>query len=203
MRKHLIMYLCFVLVILGSSVAAASSKVLVAPTADITRNGTIEVDFRHNRGLSSLELQAGIYPGISVGVKQNFGGAFFGTARIAFSEEGENRPAFAVGGEFSVEKPNIYAVVSKQLGTPGLRGHLAFGLGRYSRGMAGLTMVLNPIRVNNPQGLSLPTTSLFLDYDGQGLNTGISAKFSPELSTDLAWAFGHGLSFGVNVRLAF
>lgn len=203
MPKRRIVFFWIIVMLLCSTAIASASRVLGSPTADVTPTGMVEIDFLQNRGLSSLELQAGIYPGISIGAKQNFGGAFFGTARVALSEEESDRPGFALGGEFSVGKPHIYAVLSKQLGGPSLRGHLAFGLGRYSRGMAGLTMMLNPVRVNTQQGLTLPTTSLFLDYDGQGLNTGITAQFSPEFKTDLAWAFGHGLSFGVNFKLAF
>lgn len=203
MRNTLIAFLCLAVLLMGSSVGMSASNVLVTPTADVLPTGLMEINFLQNRGLSSLQLQAGVYPGVSVGLKQNFGGSLFATARVALLEEEVDRPAFALGAELSLEKPNVYAVLSKQLGGPALRGHLAFGLGRYSRGMAGLTMVLNPIRVNNKQGLTLPTTALFLDYDGQGLNTGITAQFSPELKTDLAWAIGHGISFGVNLRLAF
>ncbi len=176
---------------------AIASKVLVMPTGDVPVE-TLEMDFLYHRGLNSLGAQIGFYPGLSAGLRQDFGGQLYATVKAAIIEETQNRPAFALGGELSVNRTHLYAAVSKQLGNPSLRGHVAFGLGRYSRGMAGMTLMLNPVKVNNA-----PTTSLFMEYDGQGINGGLIARFSPELKANLGIAFGHGLSAGLNYKVAF
>lgn len=177
---------------------AMGSKVLVVPTADVLAQGNLELDYVYHRGVNSALVQFGIYPGLSVGVKQNLGGQFYGTLKAAIFEETSELPGFAIGGEVSLDHQNLYAAVSKQLGTPFLRGHLALGSGRYSRGMAGVSFMLNPVRINNA-----PTTSLFMEYDGKGLGGGLIAQFSPELKANVGLAVGHGLSFGLNYKMAF
>ena len=58
--------------------------------------------------------------------------------------------------------------------------------------------MLNPVKVKN-----LPTTSLFVEYDGRGFNGGLIAQFAPEFKAKIGLASEHGLSFGVSYRASF
>ncbi len=178
--------------------SAQAAQLVAMPTADAAAPGTLELDYLFHRGLHTARLELGLHPNFSAGLKQEVGGRLYATVKAVLAPETEQWPGLAIGGEFSSSRQNLYAVISRQLGAPHLRGHLAWGLGRYSRGMAGVTMMLNPVKVNNA-----PTTSLFLEYDGQGLAGGVQAQFSPELGVNLGLAFGHGLNMGVRYRLAF
>ncbi|HKM43530.1 MAG TPA: hypothetical protein VJZ70_06015 [Limnochordia bacterium] len=177
----------------------SASKILTVPTADVAGD-TLEIDFLHNRGRSSVGAQFGFYPGLSGGLRQTFGGDshLYITLRAALIEETQSRPGLALGGELSLQRQHLYAVASKQLGIPGLRGHLALGTGSYSRGMAGVIYMLNPVKVNNA-----PTTSVFVEYDGQGINGGMMAQFSPELKANIAVSSGYGIGFGLSYKAAF
>ncbi len=194
-----ISYITLILLILlvTLTIPVSASKILTVPTADVPGN-TLELDFLYHRGVSSLGAQFGFYPGLSGGIRQEFGGYLYATLKAAILEETQSRPGLAVGGELSLNKQHLYVVASKQLGMPGLRGHLAFGLGRYSRGMAGVSFMLNPVKVSN-----VPTTSFFLEYDGQGLNGGLTAQFSPELKANIGLSMGYGMSFGLSYKTAF
>ena len=131
-------------------------------------------------------------------LKQNLGGTLYATVKAALMEETSDLPGFAIGGELSLDRQHLYAVASKQIGLPGLRAHLALGSGRFSRGMAGVSFMLNPVKTSN-----VPTTSLFLEYDGRGLNGGLTAQFNPELKANVGLSFDYGISFGVNYKLGF
>lgn len=181
------------------TVPVAASKILAVPTADVHQD-TLEIDFSYHRGVGTLGAQYGFYPGLSAGLRQEFGGnnTLYATLRAAIVEETQSRPGIALGGELSLKQQHLYAVISKQLGVPGLRGHAALGLGRYSKGMAGVIYTLNPVRVDN-----VPMTSVFVEYDGQGFNGGLIAQFSPEFNAKVAVSSGHGLSLGLNLRTAF
>lgn len=202
-KKSLALILLFFMFFTSTS-AVLASRVLVVPTADSLGTGVGELAYSYHRNKGSLELNVGLYPGVNLGMRQEFGGSLFGTLKVAILEETQNRPAFALGGELTVGKTqHIYAVLSKQLGTPGVRGHLALGTGRYSRGMAGVSLMLNPVQIKNNQGLTLPTTSLILEYDGKGLNGGITAQFNSAFQGYVAVATEHGLGFGLDYKLAF
>jgi hypothetical protein len=189
----------FIVLILLITMAlpATASKILVVPTADVSSN-SLELDYLYHRGVSSLGAQFRFYPGLAGGIRQDFGGHLYVTLRAAVLEETQSRPGIALGGEVSLKKQHLYVVASKQLGMPGLRGHLAFGTGRYSRGMVGVGYVLNPVKVSN-----VPTTSLFVEYDGQGINGGLTAQFSPEFKANIGLSMGHGMSFGVGYKATF
>lgn len=192
--------LLLLVVLVTLAIPASAAKILTVPTADVPSNA-LELDFLYHRGASSLGAQFGFYPGLSAGLRQEFGhdtNHLYATFKAAISEETQSRPGFALGGELSLKQQHLYAVLSKQLGMPGLRGHLALGLGRYSRGMAGVSFMLNPVKVSN-----VPTTSLFVEYDGHGLNGGLIAQFSPELKANIGLSMDHGMSFGLNYKAVF
>jgi hypothetical protein len=197
MSNHRFILILVLAVLISASMPVSASRILSVPTADV-KDDTLDFSFLYHRGVSSLEALYGFYPGLSAGLRQEFGGSLFAVLRAAVVEETQSLPGFALGGELSVKQPNLYAVVSKQLGMPGLRGHLALGSGRYARGMAGVSFMLNPVQVGNA-----PTASLFVEYDGIGVNGGLTAQFSPELKANLGMSSGHGLSFGVSFRAAF
>ncbi len=200
MRKTTILNLvAFLILFAAITHPVAASRILTMPTADV-HNDTLEIDFFYHRGSSILGAQYGFYPGLSAGLRQELGGSnrLYATLRAAISEETQSRPGVALGGELSLKQQHLYVVISKQLGIPGLRGHAALGFGRYSRGMAGVIYVLNPVKLNDA-----PTTSVFVESDGQGVNGGLIAQFSPELKAKVALSSGNGLSIGLNLRTAF
>ncbi len=176
-----------------------SAQVLTVPTADLAGPGTLELDYLYHRGLHTVRLELGLHPNFSAGVKQEVGGRLYATVKALLAEETAEWPGLALGGEFSSGRQDLYAVLSKQLGAPHVRGHLAWGLGRYARGMAGVTVMLNPVKVN----ANVPTTSLFVAYDGQGLAGGLQAQFSPELQATVGLDLSGGLSAGMRYKLAF
>ena len=198
MRKIRGITLIMFILLAAVSMEALAFGVLEMPTADVS-NEALELDFLHHRGVSSLRAQFGFYPGLSAGVRQDFGGQLYLIAKAAILEETQEWPGLALGADLSLGKrQHLYAVLSKQLGNPSLRAHAAIGLGRYSRGMAGGSYVLNPVKVKN-----LPTTSLFVEYDGRGFNGGLIAQFAPEFKAKIGLASEHGLSFGVSYRASF
>lgn len=192
----------FILLSAAAPAVSAADRVFVMPTADVTPT-QLELEYSYQRGKSILDLTAGLLPGFNVGVRQQFGGSFSATAKAAILTETEDRPGLALGGELSTHGQNIYGVLSKQLGRPGFRGHVGVGTGRYSRGMAGVTLMLNPVRVKSSLGVMLPATSLAAEYDGKGLNAGLAFQFSSEFRGYLALQGGHGLGFGFNYRTQF
>ena len=198
MRKtpYVIVTLFMILALL--SIPAAASKIFSVPTADVAGDA-FELEFLHHRGQSSVGAQFGLLPGLSGGLRQNFGPdrQLYATLRGALVEETQSRPGFALGAELSLKQQHIYAVVSKQLGVPGLRGHFALGTGRYSRAMAGVIYMLNPVKVSN-----VPTVSVFAEYDGQGLAGGVITQFSPEFKANLAVS-SQGASFGLGYKAVF
>ncbi|HHT89430.1 MAG: hypothetical protein QM451_09335 [Bacillota bacterium] len=198
MRKIRGITLIMFILLAAVSMEALAFGVLEMPTADVS-NEALELDFLHHRGVSSLRAQFGFYPGLSAGVRQDFGGQLYLIAKAAILEETQEWPGLALGADLSLGKrQHLYAVLSKQLGNPSLRAHAAIGLGRYSSGMAGVSYVLNPVKVKN-----LPTTSLFVEYDGRGFNGGLIAQFAPEFKAKIGLASEHGLSFGVSYRASF
>ena len=198
MRKISYITMLMFVLLFGLTTQALASRVLDMPTADVP-DEALELDFLYHRGVGSLRAQVGFYPGLSAGLRQDFGGHLYATLKAAILQETQEWPGLALGADLSLGKQqHLYAVVSKQLGNPSLRGHAAIGLGRYSRGMAGVSYVLNPVKVNN-----LPTTSLFVEYDGRGLNGGLIAQFAPGLKAKIGLASGHEISFGVSYKAAF
>lgn len=193
--RSMIWSIFVVLAFCSGSVGAV--QLSAVPTADAVASGTVELAYTCG-GVHAVGLELGLHPNFSAGVRQVVGGRFYVTAKAVLMEETAQLPGIAVGGEFSSGSQDLYAVLSKQLGAPHLRGHLAWGLGRYSRGMAGVTLMLNPVKVS-----SVPTTSLFMEYDGHNLSGGVTAQFSPELGANLGVALGRGLNFGIHFKLAF
>lgn len=194
--RSLVLALIIVSLLAGGTVQAA--QVLRVPTADVTAQGRLSLDYLYHRGLHTVRLDLGVYPGFSVGVRQDVQGALYAALKAALLEETQELPGVALGGDFSLQRQDLYIVFSKQLGTPVLRAHAAIGLGRYSGGMAGVTYMLNPVKTSN-----VPTTFVFLEYDGLGLVGGVTAQFSPELNARLGITSQQGVSVGVNYKMEF
>lgn len=202
MKKSFVLILLTTMIFSISSPSLAS-RILTTPTADLLGSGWAELDYNYLRGQNSLEFNLGLHPWVNLGVRQYFGDSLVGTAKISLVTEGKDRPGLAFGGEVGLNRQDFYLALSKQLGAPGLRGHVAWGSGRFSKGMAGLGLVLNPVQVKTGQGWVLPTTSLVLEYDGHGLNGGLVAQFTPDFQAYLATPFGQGVGFGLNYKVAF
>lgn len=192
----------FTVPLLAAPTAVAADRALLMPTADVSHN-QLELEYSYYRGQSILDLTAGLFPRLNVGIRQEFKGNFSAIAKAAILAETENRPGLALGGELSTNGQHVYAVLSKQLGRPGFRGHVGLGTGRYRLGMAGVTLMLNPVRVKSGPGLMFPATTLAAEYDGMGINAGLAFQFSPEFRGYLALIGGHGLGFGFNYKAEF
>lgn len=203
MKRSWQLILLITLLLTIPSSGALASRVLTAPTGDLLASGHAELDYNYLRNQSSLEFNLGLHPRINLGIRQYLKTILVGTAKVSVLTESKDRPALAVGGEFGKGNPSVYVAMSKQLGAPGLRGHLAWGSGRYSKGMAGLGLVLNPVQTKTDRGWTVPTTSVVLEYDGQGLNGGLVAQFTPEFEAYLSTPFNDGIGFGLNYKVAF
>lgn len=202
MLKRIIWLVVLSVLLAGCPAAAWAGRVLAVPTADVA-DKQLQLEYGYHRGQSLLDFKVGILPGLNIGVRQEFKGNFSGIFKAAVMEETQSYPGLAVGGEISVKARHIYAVLSKQLGFPGFRGHLAVGTGRYALGMAGLSLMLNPVQVKTKWGIALPTASLAAEYDGMGLNVGLTARFSPSFQGYLALFGGQRLGFGFNYKAEF
>lgn len=183
--------------------ASGNARVLVVPTADTLRPGQTNLGYYLHRQTHYLEANFGIVDGLSMGVTGIVRDVQFrGNARLRILEESVQMPGIAVGMEFG-SKVSLYGTVSKQLGAAGVRGHLAFGSGRYSKGMAGVSAVINPVQVKTAGGYQMPSMSIALEYDGTGLNAGLMAQFSPQFSAHLAVSDFRELGLGLNYRIGF
>lgn len=202
MKKTWQFILVITLLVSLSSISLAS-RVLTAPTGDLLGSGQAELDFHYLRKQGSLEFNLGLHPRFNLGVRQYFGSSLVGTAKFGLFTETKDRPALALGGEFGLHNPSVYFAVSKQLGAPGLRGHLAWGSGRYSKGRAGVGLVLNPVQTKTEKGWTLPTSSVVLEYDGLGLNGALVAQFTPEFEAYIATSFSGDVGLGLNYKVAF
>ncbi|NLJ80940.1 MAG: hypothetical protein GX335_07945 [Firmicutes bacterium] len=178
-----------------------AGKVLISPAADLQAEGQGQLGFYFYRSRPSLEFNFGL-PRLSLGVKNNFSetNRLAGLFKVAVLEETADQPGLAFGAEIGFGERHLYGVVSKQLGLPGLRGHLALGTGKYARGMAAVSFVLNPVNIKTENGLTLPVTSAVLEYDGRGLNGGLAAQFSPGLKAFLILSDFEQLNFGLNYK---
>lgn len=202
MRKRILFPMAIVLILMCLAGFAEAGRVLTMPSADVSdRQLALEYDFY--RGEHRFELQSGVYPGILVGLRQQSQGEFSLIAKAAVLGESGDWPGLALGGELSYKTRSIYAVLSKQLGSPALRGHLAFGTGRYASGMAGLSLMLNPVQTRSKGGLLLPTFLLAAEYDGKGLNSGLVVEFSPAFSGYLAFSGAQSFGIGFNFTAEF
>ena len=118
MRKIRGITLIMFILLAAVSMEALAFGVLEMPTADVS-NEALELDFLHHRGVSSLRAQFGFYPGLSAGVRQDFGGQLYLIAKAAILEETQEWPGLALGADLSLGKrQHLYAVLSKQLGIP-------------------------------------------------------------------------------------
>ncbi len=172
------------------------------PTADVSHT-PLGLEYSYYRGRSTIDLKAGLFPGVNVGIRQELQGSFSATGKAAILLEGQDRPGLALGAELSTTAQNFYAILSKQLGRPGFRGHVGLGTGRYRRGMVVVTLMVNPVQVKSKRGLTFPATTLGVEYDGAGINAGFAVQFSPDFEGYLALTGGSGLGFGFNYKTEF
>lgn len=204
MRRNLV-FVLIVFIFVVSYGAPGYARVLVVPTADTLRGGQANLGYYLHRQNHYLEANFGIADGINLGVtgivREDI--HFRGNLKVGLLKESMERPGVAVGMELGQSQLGFYGVVSKQLGAAGLRGHLAFGSGRYSKGMIGLSAVINPVQVKTAGGYQMPSLSAALEYDGQGLNAGLMAQFSSQFSAHLAVSDFREIGLGLNYKIAF
>lgn len=189
------------LIVLSCSPPVLGGNVLSAPTADLEEVGQGELKYYFQSRQPQGELNWGCLPRVNLGLRlaSPESGGLFGTAKVGILAESGTGPGLAVGAEINPMERHLYAVFSKQLGRPGLRGHVAWGTGRYAAGMAAVSLVLNPVRVKTERGWAMPSTSAVLAYDGEGWKGGLTAQFSAKLKASVILTdfsrWGLGLSY--------
>jgi len=174
---------------------------MVVPTADVLNDGTIELRLYNHRGRTYLSGAAGMFGTLQVEATGIFSAdtVVRSALQLALVKEQQDLPGLAVGVEFDDSVLGFYGVVSKQLGLAGLRGHVAWGSGRFSKGMVGVSYVVNPVQVNS----NSPIITVGAEYDGNGFNGGISAHFTPNLSAHVYLSDFQSLGAGLKYRFAF
>lgn len=188
-------------VIVLGAVVPTQARIMVVPTADVLSDGTVELRLYNHRGRTYLSGAVGILGSLQADVTAIMASETqLRTAlQLALLKEQQSAPGLGLGVEISGSRVDFYGILSKQLGMAGIRGHLAWGSGRYSNGMVGVSYVLNPVRVNP----NSPTMTLGVEYDGQGLNSGLIAQFAPNLSAHVYLTDFQRLGAGLKYRLSF
>ncbi|HHX01564.1 MAG TPA: YjbH domain-containing protein [Firmicutes bacterium] len=179
-----------------------STGLINIPTASVAPSGSLSAAYHLFGGDSHFSVVLGAFPGVEVGLVSRFDDSvprFSGNVKVQILPEGEY-PGISVGLTTDHDRSSVYIVGSMQLGLPGIRGHIGFGSGQFSRGFAGISSVLNPVTVvSNDRKISMPVTTVIVETDGWRINTGLSLKFSPELSAKVLVSgfkdFGFGVSY--------
>ena len=179
-RPRMAAAVLFVSILLVAAAVPAGARIMVVPSADVLRDGTVELRLYNHRGQTYLSGAAGMLGTLQAEVTGIISSKTeLRTAlQLAVLREQQTVPGVALGVEMQNSRLDFYGVLSKQLGLPGVRGHLAWGSGRFSKGMVGVSYVLNPVQVNT----KAPTMTLGMEYDGRGFNGGIIAQFNPAVS---------------------
>ncbi len=189
----------------AQSLPQAGSALLTMPTADLMLPGTFQGSAQWFDGRGSLGVAVTPSDMVELAVVSSVGhGNPLGfTGKVRLAAEGDVVPNTALGLALLREKVSVFGVISKELGTPGVRIHAAFGTEAYQRGMVGFSAVLNPVVVRRPDGFSMPVTTVVVEYDGQGVNGGLKMRLSDNVSTQLTLANLRALGFGVQYRTRF
>ncbi|NLM39334.1 MAG: YjbH domain-containing protein [Firmicutes bacterium] len=197
-KARLVVTVLILAALLGA--AQVQARIIAVPSADVLPDGAIELSLFNHRGNTHLKGSVGMFNQLQA----DLGGVFSSEAhlrtalKLALVKEQTAVPGVALGMEITDSRLDFYGVLSKQL-VSGIRGHLAFGSGRYSKGMVGLSYVLNPVQVNK----NAPLLTLGVEYDGSGLNTGITAKFAPNFGAHIYLSDFQRLGAGLNYRFSF
>lgn len=179
-----------------------STGLINIPTAGTLAESNLIVSYHHFKGSGTIALTMGVFNGVEVGVSSRLrtGEPLNGNLKVKLLQETSTVPAFAVGLETYMGTPMYYGVLSKQIGAAGVRGHIGIGTGKYRHGVLGISAVLNPVTISSVnKSLKVPVTTLIAEYDGSGLNTGLSFRFNSDFSGKVFVSkmkdFGFGLSY--------
>jgi len=204
--------LCFlVLILLPGNVGLAHNAYGVTgliniPTASVLSSGSMSIGYSAFRGGHYASVILGAFPNVEVGLASDLSSknpSFLGSAKVKILNEADY-PAVAVGLTADGNHVNYYLVCSMQVGFPGVRGHIGFGTGRYKSGFAGISSVLNPVSISTSnKRFTLPVTTVLIEYDGSGLNTGLSFKFNQKLESKIIVSDFNQIGFAVNYSHTF
>jgi hypothetical protein len=189
------------IILLFSAGMQAQARIMVVPSADVLPDGNVELRLYNHLGRTYLGGAVGMFGAMQAEVT----GIISSTTQLrtaiqlALVKEQQAVPGVALGMEIQASHVGFYGVLSKQLGLAGLRGHVAWGSGRFSNGMVGVSYVLNPVQVNS----NTPVVTLGVEYDGQGLNGGLIAQFAQNVSAHVYLSDFQRLGAGLRYRLAF
>lgn len=204
--------LLVIVLMIGLSGSAAAHNVFGStgliniPTASVAPSGSFSAAYHLFGGGSHLSMILGAFPNVEVGLVSRFGepgAGFFGSVKVQLLQEGDY-PGVAVGLTTNGDTASYYIVGSMQIGAPGIRGHIGFGSGQFSRGFAGISSVLNPVTViSSDRKFSMPVTTVIVETDGWRINTGLSLKFNQELSAKVMVSGFKDFGFGVSYSYRF
>lgn len=137
----------------------------------------------------------------------NFGTVGFGLlATMRLVDEQGRLPAVAVG----VEEKDVYAVAARALDSPFTRLHVGLRAPRAEDNSGygppllffGVTRVINPVSVRQPDSLGWPITTVGLEFDGRYLGGGLTLQLGPAIQLDLAVQDRGRLAFAVGVNVS-
>lgn len=215
MRKILnsFSFLCVIVLMIASfsSVSLAhtiygTTGLINIPSASVAPSGSISFGYDWFKGRSNVSVNLGAFPGVEAGLASQFtnnGNHFSGNVKVNLLEEGDH-PAVSVGLRAASERLDFYLVSSMQIGAPGVRAHLGFGSGRYNSGFAGISAVLNPVSVSSGSSqVAVPVTTMIIEYDGNGLNTGVKMRFDQKLEGRVVISDFKSLGLGINYNHRF
>lgn len=185
---------------------SGSTGLINIPTAAVKPSGSVSAAYQSLRGTGNFSVILGAFPGVEVGMGAHFKNnaqTFSGSVKVQILQE-QDYPAVAVGLTTDGSQASFYLVGSMQLGIPGVRGHFGFGSGRFQRGFAGISSVLNPVSVvSSDRSFTVPVTTFIVEYDGRGLNTGVSLKFNQKLDAKLILSDFESLGLGISYSHRF
>lgn len=209
---HIALLAVTVLLIGLASLSAAAHNVsgstglINIPSASVAPSGSISAAYHLFNGTSHISMVLGAFPGVEVGIASRLDDSqnpLSGNVKVQLLKEAEY-PAIAAGLAAGQDNVSYYVVGSMQIGIPGVRGHIGWGSGQFSRGFAGISSVLNPVTIISSEWrIPMPVTTVIVETDGWRINAGLSMKFNQQLSAKVMVSGFKHFGFGVSYSHSF
>lgn len=170
------------------------------PGTDVLGQGDFSLGFNYIEGKNSLHANFGVMDSMDLSLTYRLDrrGQFEPGIKYRLVEEDLRHPAIALG----IQDTSLYAVGSKQLGQPSLRGYFGLGNEKFRGPMLGLSYVLNPVRLSG-DGLASPLITLMGELVGEKYSVGARFDFENELGVTVAAVDMKKLAVGVSFTSRF